>query len=138
MLSFQKRPLLNFGLCTQTITVYHLEKTSQMVYRVVINNTHFEYRRENRQDKIGGADSNNFLVVIPEASCRYISPKEYDGSDGTYTLASMDKIILGTGPYIANMNEWGTFIPAIYPGLVVVKQIAPKFMGSHLCHVEVS
>lgn len=109
-----------YGLCDQTVTVYHREGTDEIT-RTVFDRAFLDFRKNLNINKTGSAEANAFLLVIP-------------GS--TVACAVGDKVILGEGPEIATDKEWGAFIPTKVPNLVVVKHVDPKYYRGRIVHTE--
>lgn len=138
MLSVQRPAIpLDYSKCNQTITIYHQNPVTKEISRIVIESGAFlDFRKNKNVDKTGSKESNSFLLVIPEISCRYLPAADFIGTPGTYTLVNLDKVQLGIGPVITTAAEWSAFIPAKVDGLVVVKYIDPKFWQAQRCHLE--
>lgn len=131
----QSRPP-DYSLCDQAVTVYH-QDAGKHVSRTVIRGVHLDAKSSHTLDKAGSKTEHTFLLVIPQRSCAFMPPGEYTGNPGTYTLAALDKVLPGEGPELADA-AWPSFLPARVPGLLIVRQIDPKYYSGKLCHVEVS
>ncbi|MDL2327478.1 hypothetical protein LJC64_02300 [Ruminococcaceae bacterium OttesenSCG-928-A11] len=130
---------LDYSLCNQTVTVYHMDRATKTVYRWVIEGAHFEWRRDNKLGKTGNTETNSFLLVIPQSSRRWVPPAQLAGAPDAYTLENQDKVFLGVGPEVAPPpQDWVGLIPAKVHGLVVVNQVAPKYWRGAVCHLEAS
>lgn len=138
MLKVKKQPApLDYSKCNQTVTLYHHSPGTKEISRVVIEHgAYLVPRRQSHLNNIGSSESNSFLLVIPQSSCRYLPPDAFTGAEGTYTLASQDKAQLGEGPVLATVAEWAAHIPAKVDGLVVIKNVAPQYWQGEICHVE--
>lgn len=109
---------VDYGLCNQTVTVYHWNSAGPE--RKVFRNAFLDFRKNRNVEKTGSAESNSFLLVIP---------------GGTVPVAVGDKVILGEGPEIT-AQEWASFIPSKVYGLVVVKYVDPKYWNGVIVHTE--
>lgn len=117
---YKRRNPLTYKQCTQTVTVYH--KDGQSVTRQVFDRAYLDFKKAQTIDKTGSREANSFLLVIPT---------------NTPVLTVGDKVMLGEGPEIP-AKEWGQFIPAKVPGLVVVDTVDSKYYGMELVHQEAS
>ena len=127
---------LDYSHCDQTVTIYHQDKMSKEIHRVVIHGAHLDFKRTQNTDKTGSKDASSFFLVVPESSCRYVPPDAYTGADGTYTLAAADKVQLGEGPHLPDRAAWASHIPTLVNDLVVVQYVDPKFWRGERCHLE--
>lgn len=116
MLCVQPRSPVDYRLCNQTVTVYHLNADKTMA-RTVHPNAFLDFRKNQNINKTGETQTNSFLLVIP----------------GAVALYTGDKAYLGTGPETVT---WADFIPAKVDGLVVIKYVDPKYFNGIQCHVE--
>lgn len=128
--------LPDYSLCDQTVTVYH-QDAARHITRTVIRGVHLDCKISHTLEQTGSKTQRSFLLVIPQQSCAYVPPGAYDGTPGTYTLAAPDKVLLGEGPEVADA-AWASFLPARIDGLLVVRQVDPKYLYGRLCHVEAS
>ena len=126
----------DYSLCDQTVTVYH-QDAEKHVSRTVIHGVHLGFKSVHTLDKTGGKTERAFLLVIPQSACAYVPPGAYAGAPGTYTLAALDKVYFNEGPQVEDA-AWASFLPARIDGLLVVRQVDPKYLCGRLCHVEAS
>ena len=110
---------VSYGLCNQTVTVYHVEGNTYS--RTVHHQAFLDFRKTETTGKTGSREANGFLLVIP-------------GEDVTVYVG--DKVTLGDGPACSTREEWAALIPAKIPGLVVVKYVDPKYWHGKVCHTE--
>lgn len=104
---------IHYGLCRQTVTVYHRE--GEIVRRTVIPNAFLELRRKRSLDRQGSRDSFGFLLVIPgEAQSVFVG----------------DKILHGTGPEIDRAG-WNSFTDCC-----VAQWAEQKFWEGRPVHTE--
>ena len=113
------RPPIDYGLCNQTVTVYH--KDGDTYTQKVHRRAFLDFRKIQTTDKTGSKEANSFLLVIPGP----VQPVFVD-----------DKILLGEGPKIESREAWAAFVPAKVPGLVVVSYVDPKYWNGQLIHTE--
>ncbi|MBQ9082821.1 MAG: hypothetical protein IJY28_04905, partial [Clostridia bacterium] len=111
MLSVQRRSPVHYGLCNQTVTVYHRAEDGSII-RMVLCNAFFEHRKTVSTDKTGSREDNTFLLVIP-GEAQPVFPG--------------DKVLPGEGPDCADRAAWASLIPAKVPGLVVVREVSPQY-----------
>ena len=109
-----------YRLCTQTVTVYHREARDQIT-RTVFGRAFLDFKKNLNVDKTGSREANAFLLVIPGDSV---------------ACAVGDKVILGEGPEVTTDAEWREFIPTKVDGLVVVKDVDPKWYRGRIVHTE--
>ncbi len=109
---------VNYGLCSQTVTVYHQDKATKEITKTIHNRAFLEFRKNQNVDKTGSSEVNSFLLVLP---CN------------EQTVFVGDKVFRGVGPDVTN---WAQFIPVNVPDLVVVKSVDPKFWDGKLVHIE--
>ena len=121
MVSIKKRiSPVDYSLCTQTVTVYHLDGKDTYT-RKVFTDAFLDFKKTQNVDKTGSSEVNGFLLVIPGPSV---------------PVSVGDKVLLGEGPEIATREAWASFIPAKVPGLVVVKWVDPKYWHGSIVHTE--
>ena len=113
------RPV-HYGLCNQTVTVYHWDGKDTYT-RKVIKNAFLDFNKTQNVDKTGSSEANAFLLVIPGASV---------------PVSVGDKVLHGEGPEIATRDAWAAFIPSRVEGLVVVKYVDPKYYRGQIVHTE--
>ena len=104
-------------LFKQTITVYDKDTFSKKVYK----NAFFDFNKVQTVDKTGSRETNGSLIVVP-------------GSAQPFKVG--DKVLMGKGPDIADRAAWSAFIPSKVPGLVIVKDVDPKYYMGVLVHWE--
>lgn len=119
MLAVRRKNPVDYRLCNQTVTVYH--KDGEAYTRTVHKNSFLDFRKNQTVDKTGSTESNSFLLVIP--------------GDSQMVFVG-DKVLLGEGPEITNVDQWKKFIPSTTLNLVVVKYVDPKYWGTQMVHVE--
>ena len=113
-----------YGLCDQTVTVYH-RGDDGTISRAVHRRAFLDAQKVLNTARTGASEANGFLLVIPD-----------DGS-GVVPVAVGDKVLRGVGPEVATDAEWRAFVPSKVAGLVVVRSVDPKWMDGHLAHTEV-
>lgn len=109
-----------YGLCDQTVTVYHREAKDQIT-RTVHSRAFLDFRKVRNVERTGDRETSGFLLVIP-------------GS--TVPVAVGDKVMLGEGPECATDAEWAQLIPTKVANLVVVRSVDPKYYRGELVHTE--
>lgn len=119
MLMLPPRPPVSYGLCNQTVTVYHRDGGKYL--RTVHRRAFLDYKKTETTSNTGNREANSFLLVIP-------------GS--TVHVAVGDKVMMGEGPAVSTREEWSALIPAKVPGLVVVQYVDPKYWAGAVCHTE--
>lgn len=112
---------VDYGLCDQTVTIYHWDGGDTVTRRVVEEGAFLDFKKVQDVSKTGSSEVNGFLLVIP---C------------GEILVAVGDKVLHGEGPEIAGRASWAGFIPSKVPGLAVVKHVDPKYWKGRLVHVE--
>jgi len=115
-----KNPV-NYGMCNQTVTVYHWDGEDTYARKVIKKGAFLDYKKAQNVDKTGSREVNSFLLVIP-------------GSD--IPVAVGDKVMMGEGPEVSDREGWSNLIPSKVTGLVVVKYVDPKYWGSCVVHTE--
>lgn len=112
-------------LCNQTVTVYRkTEEDGETVFLKTVyeNRAFLDYKKTVSVDKLGAAENNSFVLVIP---------------GDKQTVYPCDKVFLGTGPDIPSADYWAKeFIPSKVEGLVVVKHADPKYWNGKIVHTE--
>ena len=111
---------VDYGLCNQTVTVYHWDG-KETYTRKVFHNAFLDFKKTQNVDKTGSKEVNAFLLVIPGASA---------------SVSVGDKVLAGEGPEIATREAWAAFIPAKVPGLVVVSYVDKKYWRDVVVHTE--
>lgn len=121
MVSVHKKCPVDYGLCNQTVTVYH--KDGDNIMRTVYDRAFLEYKKGLNVDKTGSHEATSFLLVIP-------GPVQ--------AVFVGDKVLHGAGREIATVDEWRRFIPANVPGLCVAQYVDLKFWDGKIIHTEAS
>lgn len=119
MLILHPRSPISYGLCTQTVTVYH--KDGDTYKRTVYDRAFLDFKKTETTSNTGSREANSFLLVIPGE---------------TVSLFVGDKVMLGEGPAVSTREEWAKLIPATTPGLVVVQYVDPKYWNGRVVHTE--
>lgn len=145
MLRVRPGPPVDYSLCNQTVTLYHADLSAGFVcQRTVFAGAFLDFKKVQTVDKTGSREANGFLLVLP-SGCGgrlvWATPQEYNAlaeadRAGRFTLRPGDKVLLGEGPVITAREEWQRLIPASCYGLVVVKDVDPKYWQGAVCHVE--
>lgn len=115
----RRRPV-DYGLCNQTVTLYHWDGKDEVTRRVIEKGAFLDFKKVQGMGKTGSTEVNGSLLVIP---CEEVP------------VAVGDKVLHGEGPEVT-AAEWKKFIPSLVPGLVVVKYVDPKYWKGCLVHVE--
>ena len=116
----RRRSPVDYGLCSQTVTLYRWDGKDSVTRRVIDKGAFLDFKKVQDIGKTGSTEVNGFLLVIP---CEEVP------------VAVGDKVFHGEGPEVT-AAEWKRFIPSTVPGLVVVKQVDPKYWKGRLVHVE--
>ena len=111
---------LSYALCNQTVTVYHLNRTTKEVTKAVYKNAFLDFKKTENVDKTGRTESNSFLLIIP-------------GS--TQTVFAGDKVVLGDCADIS-YEDWSKYVPTNTPGMVVVRYVDCKYWNNTMVHLE--
>ena len=119
MLILHPRSPISYGLCTQTVTVYH--KDGDTYKRTVYDRAFLDFRKTETTSNTGNREANSFLLIIPGE---------------TVAVSVGDKVMLGDGPAVSTREEWSKLIPATTPGLVVVQYVDPKYWQGRVVHTE--
>lgn len=109
---------VDYGLCNQTVTVYHWE--DGRVTATVYDNAFLDVRKSRTNNSQGMKEANAFLLVIPGK---------------VQTVFVGDKVLLGRGPEVS-AGEWAEFIPALVENLAVVSLAGVKFWQGQIVHTE--
>ena len=120
MLTLPRNNPVNYVLCNQTVTVYHRTDGGEIT-ATVHDRAFFDFQKNEVTHRTGSRETNGFLLVIP---------------GDTLMVHPGDKVILGVGPTIATREDWAAFIPSKVPGLVVIKDVDPKYWDGRMVHVE--
>lgn len=133
-------PAALYALCNQTVTVYHLTGAgADFGCTRTVMPAFLDWQKNRTLDKTGSKETNSFLLVLPSGwrgGPVWVPPDEYTGAAGTFTLAPQDKVQLGEGPEVTTREAWAALLPARTAGLVVVRQVDPKYWQGKVCHVE--
>lgn len=148
MLRVKPGPPVDYSLCDQTVTLYHAgfgaDGRGFACARVVFAGAHLDSKKVQTVDKTGSRETNGCLLVLPSGwngRPVWIAPTEFEGLDaagraGRFTLVPGDKVLLGEGPEIAAREAWQRLVPAAVPGLVVIRDVDPKYWRGAVTHVE--
>lgn len=145
MLAVRRGPPLDYSLCNQTVTIYHPLASGNdfACTRTIFHGAALDWRKNQTVDKTGSRETNGFLLVLPSGWGRpaWATPEEYaalppGAREGRFTLSPLDKVLMGEGPEIAGRDAWAALLPARVSGLVVVKEVDPKYWRGVVCHVE--
>ena len=109
-----------YGLCQQTVTVYHRAGVDSIT-RAVFPRAFFDRKKTVSVEKVGTSESSSFLLVIP--------------GEGDPVSAG-DKVVEGEGPECTTDAEWRDLIPTKVPGLCVIRYVDPKVYRGRQVHVE--
>ena len=109
-------------LFCQTVTVYHREGKDSIT-RTVFEGAYLDSNKVLNVGKVGSSEASGFLLVVPGDSV---------------ACAVGDKVLLGEGPECLTDAEWGQLIPTKVEGLVVVRNVDPKYYRGQLVHTEAS
>jgi hypothetical protein len=112
---------VDYGLCNQTVTVYHYDEEEKTYSTKVLDGVFFEHKQSQTADKLGKKDSDTFLLIVP-------------GS--TVAVAKGDKVLSGVGEEISTREAWAALNAAQVPGLAVVNWVAPKYWRGSVVHTE--
>ena len=112
---------VDYRLCNQTVTIYHWDGGDSITRQVIENGAFLDYKKVQSVSKLGSAEKNGFLLVIPSSEV---------------LVAVEDKVFHGVGPEVTTAAEWRKFVPSTVPGLVVVEYVDPKYWKDRLVHVE--
>ena len=148
MLRVRRAPPVDYSLCDQVVTLYHADFGADgkgfACARVVFAGAFLDFKKAQTVDKTGSREANGFLLVLPSGwSGRptWMPPEEFDaleeaGRAGRFTLTPGDKVLLGQGPKVATREAWAALRPAGASGVVVIKDVDPKYWRGSVCHVE--
>ena len=148
MLRVTAGPPVDYSLCDQVVTLYHAgfgpDGRGFACARVVFKGAFLDWKKAQAVDKTGSRETNSFLLVLPSGwddRPRWAPPEEFDALDeagraGRFTLAPGDKVLLGEGPQVDTREAWAALRPAGASGVVVVKDVDPKYWRGSVCHVE--
>jgi len=136
-------PPVDYSLCNQTVTLYHADlKNGFQCTRTLFRGAFFDAKKVQTVDKIGRQETNSFLLVLPSGWdgrpvwVDMAAAQPLGTDQPVFSLAAGDKVFLGDGPEISDLTDWGKFIPASVPGLVVVKDVDVKYWNAAVCHIE--
>lgn len=146
MLRMRRGPPVDYRLCNQTVTIYHQVSAGKAFCctRTVFQGAFLDFKKVTSVEKTGSRETNSFLLVLPSGwggRLAWIAPQDYDQQPdqrraGCFTLAPKDKVLLGEGPEITTREQWAALLPAQTSGLVVVRDVDPKYWQTAVCHVE--
>ena len=117
---------LDYRHCDRVVTLYHPDHAARTVTRAVVRGAYLDDKRVSSTDRTGTSAANRFLLILPECHARF-------GVD--YTLAPLDKVLLGAGP-VVEYDGWASFIPSAVEHLSVVKYVDEQWFAGARCHVE--
>ncbi len=121
MVRVLRRGPVDYRLCNQTVSIYHWDGKDQFIRTVIEKGAFLDFKKTQDVSKTGSKEVNSFLLVIP---CDEVP------------VAVEDKVLHGEGPEIATREAWAKFIPAMVPGLAVIRYVDPKYWKGRLVHVE--
>lgn len=107
---------LDYGLCRQTVTIYHREKES--VRRQVVRNAFLQWQDAEVTDSLGRRMEQRFLLILP-GNQQQVFPG--------------DRIMEGEGPVT---DDWQLLIPGKQFRLGEVNYASPCYWQGSLCHTE--
>lgn len=113
---------VDYGLCNQTVTVYHWDGKEEVTRRVIEKGAFLDFKKVQDIGKTGSTEVNGSLLVIP--------------CSGDIPVAVGDRVLHGEGPEVTAAEWKKSFLPSTVPGLVVVKYVDPKYWKYRLVHVE--
>lgn len=139
-------PPVDYRLCDQTVTVYHLLGTGSAFActRTVFRGAFLDWKKVQAVNKTGSRDTHEVLLVLPsgwDGRPVWADPDEYAALSaqmrtGRFTLAPQDKVLWGEGPEISTREQWSALVPGRRSGLVVLQQVDPKLWRGTVTHVE--
>jgi len=109
-----------YRLCDRPFTVYRRQDDGTVVRRRV--KCYYESKTIYSVDNAGTPHATStFLLICP--------------TDDPDLIIPQDRVLPGEGPEIM-ADEWPTFLPAKYPGLVIVKTSTPYYFAGEIRHIE--
>ena len=138
MLRISRFPPVDYSLCNQIVTLYHVNRGETFTCtKTIFHGAYFDAKKVESVNKTGSREANSFLLVLPSGwggrPVRAATPAD---EHPTFFLAPGDKVFLGEGPDIPDRETWSHFIPVTEPGLVVVKDVDIKYWHGAVCHIE--
>lgn len=115
-----------YGLCRQTVTLYHADVAARTVARCVVQGAFLDRRWRENATESGRQAAGSFLLVIPQAHAAW-------GVD--YTLEPGDRVFDGEGPLVG-WDDWQGFVPAAVAQLCCVQYVDLKKRRGEPCHLE--
>ena len=146
LMAAANRPPVDYRLCDQTVTIYHQTGAGAgfSCIRTVFHGAFLDSQKVTTVDKTGSREGHSFLLILPSGwdnRPEWMQPDAYDAAiqtDGRFTLAPKDKVLLGEGPEITAREAWAALVPAQTYGLVIIRDVDPKYWQGRVCHVEAS
>ena len=111
-----------YRMCDRRVTVYHREGPGEIT-RTVFDRAFLDSQKVLSVNRVGSSEASGFLLVIP---------------GDTVACAVGDKVVPGEGPEVTTDAEWRELIPTKVDGLVVVRNVDPKWYRGRLVHTEAS
>jgi len=108
---------LDYSLCDQTVTIYHLENGT--IKRQVVDKAWYSWYIEQVTDTMGTRQETKFSLILP----------------GWYSIFPGDRVYEGDGPVIT-AGQWSEFLPVTFPGLSQVQYVKPCYWQGRICHIE--
>ena len=112
---------VDYSICDRTVTVYHYNDADKTYTTSIIRNAYFEHKLQKRTDKLGGKETDTFLLIVPGSAVG---------------VSVGDKVLVGEGEEITTREAWAALNPAIVPDLAVVKWVDPKYWRGAVVHTE--
>ena len=140
----RRGPPVDYRLCNQTVTIYHQTGAGAAFActRTVFKGAFLDAKKVASVDKTGSRETNGFLLVLPSGwggRPVWAQPADYNAAPhrvGFFTLAPLDKVMMGEGPEITTRQQWAELLPANTAGLIVIQDVDVKFWQGTVCHVE--
>lgn len=123
MVKYKNRGPVDYSLCNQVVTVFHLDGTTVTKMTAL---AFFDFRKNDNVNRTGQTETNSFLLVIPSVLNSITEQPVFNG----------DKVLLGTDETELTMDYWRSLIPAKVPNLAVVKYVDPKYWQGEITHWE--
>lgn len=146
MLRVARKAPIDYSLCNQQVTIYHQMGAGEhfSCSHIVFNGAFLDWRKNQSINKTGSRETNTCLLVLPsrwEGRPAWCEPDQYDNLDpgfraDFFTVAPGDKVLLGSGPEILTREAWAAQVPAKTFGLVVIRDVDPKYFNGLVAHVE--
>lgn len=112
---------VDYGLCNQTVTIYHWDGKEAYTRTVIKEGAFLDFKKNQSVDKTGSKEVNAFLLVVPGPVVR---------------VSVGDKVIHGEGPEVATREDWAALTPSKVEGLSVVRYVDPKYWRGSVVHTE--